>query len=285
MDEEFEEVESPKKGSTVRKIFFIIILIIALIVIYSRYIGTTGLQLKEYKIENNVIDESYNGFKIVQFSDFHYGRTTGIEELKNLVKKINLTKPDIIFFTGDLIDKDYSYSDEDITKISTELAKLKCDYGKYYVTGNHDLNTNYDNIMQGAKFVSLNDRYETITNKNNQTILIAGINYKSTGEYLEELFKNELPLYKVLIMHTPDTFEKIEQYKFNLVLAGHSHNGQINIPVIGTFYTPEGAKKYYKEYYKKDNTDFYISSGIGTSHYNYRLFNRPSFNLYRLNKK
>ena len=85
-------------------------------------------------------------------------------------------------------------------------------------------------------------------------------------------------------MHKPDTFDDIKQYNFNLVLAGHSHNGQIRLPIYGAILTPKGAKKYYKPHYKIDNTDMYISSGIGNTVIDYRLFNRPSFNIYRLNK-
>lgn len=283
MEEEIVEVKH--KGSFIRKLFFVIILLAGLVGIYARYIGTTGLKLKEYSIVNSNIPTNYSGFKIVQFSDIHYGRTVGLRELTNLVNKINLSKPDIIIFTGDLIDKDYSFNDEDITHITNELSKLEADYGKFYVTGDHDLTTNYDNIMQGAQFFSLNDKYEFIVNKKNESIMLAGINYKSTGDYLSELFKNELPSYKILVMHTPDTYDAVKQFNFNLVLAGHSHNGQINIPFIGALYKPLDAKNYYKEYYKIGKTDFYISSGIGTEKFNFRIFNRPSFNIYRLKTK
>ena len=115
--------------------------------------------------------------------------------------------------------------------------------------------------------------------------MLSGTNYNSDLNYLNDLFTKELPSYKINIMHTPDTFDDIKNYNFNLVLAGHSHNGQVDLPFYGAIYTPKGAKKYYKPYYKIDNTDLYISSGIGTSNYNFRLFNRPSFNLYRLNAK
>ena len=73
-----------------------------------------------------------------------------------------------------------------------------------------------------------------------------------------------------------------KEYNFNLALAGHSHNGQINIPYVKKFWMPPGARKYYEPYYKINNTDFYISSGIGSSTLEIRLFEHPSFNFYRL---
>ena len=103
---------------------------------------------------------------------------------------------------------------------------------------------------------------------------------KNTMDFLNN---NEIkPNYSILIIHEPDFIEKIDYNKFNLILAGHSHNGQIRLPFVGALYTPIGSKKYYDEFYKLKNTNLYISSGIGVSEVNYRLFNRPSFNLYRL---
>ncbi len=85
-------------------------------------------------------------------------------------------------------------------------------------------------------------------------------------------------------MHEPDFINEIDYNTFNLILAGHSHNGQIRLPFIGAIILPPGAKKYYKEYYKLNNTDLFISSGLGTSNLDIRLFNKPSFNFYRITK-
>ena len=86
-------------------------------------------------------------------------------------------------------------------------------------------------------------------------------------------------------MHEPDYIDDIDYSKFDLVLAGHSHNGQVRIPFIGATILPDGAKKYYKEYYKLEDTKLYISSGIGTTILPIRLFNKPSYNFYRIIKK
>ncbi len=276
-------IDEEKKGGFLRKLFFSIILIMTLIIVYARYIGTSGLLIKEYSIENNKFPKSFNGLKIAHFSDFHYGTTTDINSLEKLVNEINLMKPDIIVFTGDLVDKNYKISNEDTTNIINELLKLDSTYGNYYVSGNHDIKlSRFDEIMNNSNFINLNDKYDIIYNKNNDTILLNGLSYKSNLEATNELFKNELPNYKINIMHTPDMYIDIKNYNFNLILAGHSHNGQIVLPFYGTLYTPDGAKKYYKPYYNVNNSDFYISSGIGTSNYKFRIFNRPSFNLYRI---
>lgn len=83
-------------------------------------------------------------------------------------------------------------------------------------------------------------------------------------------------------MHKPDEIERFENIPFNLILAGHSHNGQIRLPFIGALLKKDGSKIYTDSYYRIQNSDFYITSGIGTSDISFRLFNHPSFNLYRL---
>ena len=86
------------------------------------------------------------------------------------------------------------------------------------------------------------------------------------------------------IIHEPDYIEQIEYSKFDVIFSGHSHNGQVRLPIIGSMYEPVGAKKYYDEHYDLNGTDLYISSGVGLSWLPIRLFNRPSFNFYRITK-
>ena len=78
--------------------------------------------------------------------------------------------------------------------------------------------------------------------------------------------------------------DDLEDNKYDLILAGHSHNGQINIPLVKDFLIPEGAVKYSNGHYKLENSDLYVSNGIGVSDVNFRLFNTPSIDVYRLVK-
>ena len=277
----------------------IFILIISGIILYARFIGTSGLYVKEYKVTNSSIPDSFYGTKIVQISDIHYGRTIKKQELQNMVDKVNQLKPDIIVLTGDLIDKDTMLTDKMATVISDILKQLNATIGKYAITGNHYYKFDkWATIISDSGFMNLNDRYDIIYNNSTKPIFLGGL---STNTYqkektLEEKIKvmndyfatrteenqNSFPDYKILIMHEPDYVEEVNPENYDLILAGHSHDGQVKLPGIGAVILPNGAKKYHKNYYNLNGTDFYISSGIGTSRYNFRLFNRPSINLYRL---
>lgn len=274
-------------------ILVIIILILGLGLLYSRFIATSGLKVKEYKVVNNKITDSYHGLKIIHLSDIHYNSTINEKELNNIVDKVNKIKPDIVVLTGDLIDERLSY-DKDI--IINCLSKIEAKLGKFAVSGNHDIPLDdYNYIIKESGFTSLDNKYELIYSKTSEPIIISGIGYgdedigiktEQYDKYISELKADDIkPIYSILLVHEPDTVDNLDLNKYDLVLAGHSHGGQVRIPFIGKLYTPQGAKKYYDEYYKISNTDLYISSGLGTSMYKFRLFNRPSFNFYRITNK
>lgn len=264
------------------KIIFLVILIIATIFILLRYIGNMGIKVKEYKIINNNIGNFY-GLKIVHVTDLHYGMTNE-KKLKKLVKEINLTKPDIVLFTGDLVDKNTKYNKEIDNVLIENLKNINAYYGKYYANGDEDLlYKTFDTIMSNSNFISLDDTYEVIYNEKNETIFLSGISPdKSLTNEIKENINLNTYNYKILLTHYPDGVTSVLKYNFDLIASGHSLNGQVRLPFIGSVYTKENSRKYYNSYYKIDNTNLYISSGIGNSTINIRLNNPPSFNLYRI---
>lgn len=273
-------------------ITFIILLSIFGILLYSRYVATSGLITKEYVITTDIAD-SYDGFKIVHFSDLHYGRIITDQELKIISKEINLINPDIVVFTGDLIDDSIDIDNFNDEKLISFLSSIKAKYGKYAVRGNHDYVVYADkikNLFADSGFTYLENSYDILYNESNDKIFIGGLDtsfYDKDDLDKTLAYQNENISYKIILTHEPDISDEIvnKDNTINLILAGHSHNGQVRLPFIGALTTPEKAKKYYDNYYKIQNTDLYVSSGIGVSKVDFRLFNRPSINFYRINKK
>lgn len=280
-EKETKEIKETKENKS--HIFIYILLIIGLIIIYSRYIATTGIQIKEYSVINNKIPKSFKGFKIVHFSDLKYGSTTDQKYLKKLVNKINELNPDIIIFTGDLITSNYKLTDNDKKSIIENLNKLDPKIDIYSIRGDNDINETYNSIITQTKIIEINNLNKLIYYKGDTPIMLIGLDDSINGNQSLDMAFNyeENNYYKILITHEPDTYEKIKDKKIDLFLAGHSLNGQVRLPFIGSVYTPTGAKKYYDSKYKIDNTEIYISNGLGTSKIPYRLNNRPSINLYR----
>ena len=275
------------------KFFISILLILVGVILYARYIGTMGFITKEYTIYSKNIPNGYDGLKIVHFSDIHYNRAINLEKVNSIVEEINLINPDIVVFTGDLVDKDVNLSNDDFDCLAESFSKINAKYGKYAVLGNHDYIV-MDKVIQifdDSGFKYLENNYDVVYNENSEKIFIGGIgnvsynldNLSKTMEY----FNNDTNVdYKIMLVHEPDISDDIvDHYDVDLILAGHSHNGQVRLPVIGALYTPDGSKKYFDNYYDINGTPLYISSGIGVSIINYRLFNKPSINFYRVNKE
>ena len=279
------------KHSTFYKILITCFIIILAIFLYARYYETTKIIVKEKNVIDDSLPESFYGYKIVQLSDIHYKTTIGRIELESIVKNVNKIKPNIIVITGDLLDNNVRYTDNDISNIVDILSKIECKY-KYIITGDNDKNDIFDTIVKKIKFKSLDNNYEIIYNNSNEPLLIGGISTKSDKKLstekissIEDEIKKNNTKYNILLLHEPSIIDEIDYNNYNLILAGHTLNGQVNIPLIKKLNISADSRKYSKTYFKKNNTNIYISPGLGTTNFKARLFNKPTINLYRLLNK
>lgn len=294
LEKELKKEEKKKNRSKLSKFFLkfslILFIIFILTILYMYFIGTKGLVVREYKIENNNLPTSFHGFKVVQFSDLHYLTSINEKELKNIVSKINELRPDLVVFTGDLIDYKKTPTDEDIKILVKYLNKIEATTGLYTIKGNHDyINDNFEKVFNQTKFKIIDNSYELIYYNGNTPIMLTGIGSVIENDYdIDKAFSynKEDNLYTISLLHEPDIIDSIiSKYNVNLALAGHSHNGQIRLPGIGALLSVENGKKYQNEKYIINNTELYVSGGLGTSIYQFRLFNHPSINLFRLTNK
>ena len=278
------------------KIFGILLILIVSTILYSRYIATSGLITNEIVINDNNIPTSFDGLKIVHFSDLHYTRIITEERVNDIVEEINLINPDIVVFTGDLVDTDKVLTEDDKIFLIESLSNINSTYGKYAIYGNHDIANNSENIIDiynKSNFKILDNDYDIIYSKNNDKIFVGGLN--SVSHELEDINKvmsyydsnDSSNTYNIILLHEPDYADNIvNSYdNINLIFAGHSHGGQVRLPIMGALYTPQNGHKYVKGYYDLNGTSLYVTSGIGVSRYNFRLFNKPEINFYRLNKE
>lgn len=276
-----------KKNSIFKKIILFILFLIITSLLYSHFIGTKGLVIREYSVINNKLTSNFHGLKIVHFSDLHYGTTIYLKELKNIVKEINLLKPQIVFFTGDLIDNYANISKDEITKIIIEFNKIDPEVASYMVRGNHDYSDEYTEILKNIDMKLLDNKSELFYYNSDNPLLIIGLSdYLVGNQDINLAFENyNEEYYTILLMHEPDSVNNLDDYQADLILAGHSHNGQVRLPFIGSILKVNGARSYYDSEYIIDDSQMYISGGLGTSKYPFRLFNHPSFNFYRLYNK
>ena len=281
--EEIEDEERKKRNKKIFKILMWIFLPLFILFTISytllRYVGNIGIVVREYPIYSENIDNNLNGLKIVQFSDIHFSNYTKISTIKEMVKLINKTNPDIVIFTGDLIDNEYIISNEDKETLINEFNSITSTIGKYAIKGEDD-GQDFKDIFDSSNFIILENKIEKINIGSSIISLIA------VSEDYKDLEIEDNSNYVIGVIHKPDLADKlIDDFNPNMIIAGHSHNGQIILPLIGPLMKKEGAKKYVSSYYKINNTNLYISGGIGNSKYQFRLLNHPSINFYRLRTK
>lgn len=253
-----------------------LIIIITAIILYAFFIGTKGIFIKEYKINTAKINSAMHGLKILQFSDLHYGSSVNDKMIQQLVNKVNETKPDIVIFSGDLIDERHKLTSKEKESIIKKLSKINAQLGKYYVTGEEDYEE-ATSILNLSGFINLDNQEQLIYLNDLLPIVLLG---KDTIKNYTETNK-EMPIFKMLIIHDPNDIEDYKNYDLDIAIAGHTHNGGINIPKIKDLIINSNYKKNYQIV---NNIKLFINPGIGTSKINVRLFNHPTIYLYRLNK-
>ncbi|HIR58994.1 MAG TPA: metallophosphoesterase [Candidatus Onthousia excrementipullorum] len=283
-----KDIDREKQTEKVKKIvkrIVIALIIIFLLVFFTFFyitnIGTTSLIVNEEAIVNSKLPESFSGLKVIQFGDLHYSNYDLLKEVVNAITKRN---PDLILFTGDLL------GNEDLTpknrkKLVKELKKLNSTLGKYAVLGESD-NDDAISILVDCGFKVLDDSNELIYNESNEPIMLVGLNTNNDSINYDKAFTNyNDTTYTITIFHKPDYIDEfVEVYPVDLALAGHSHLGEIRIPYLLNLASKDHASKYINSYYKINNTEFYITSGIGTDTYDVRINARPSINFFRLRK-
>lgn len=238
-----------------------IIALVLLIYIVSGFINP--LQVTRYSYSSSKIPDGFEGFRIVQITDFHC-KEFGDKE-SELIEAIKNEKPDLIVFTGDSIDgkhpiDNYRYLLEGIYKIAPI----------YYVTGNHEYDkyAPYEEMLELHKQYRIKDLNDTdaIITRNGSAILLSGMDYLPVlnGHNLNIDYANTT-VFNMLLYHGTDRFDGIAPYHYDLVLSGHTHGGLICLPFIGGIITNEGElfPKYDSGVYTRGVSTMISSRGLG----------------------
>lgn len=296
-NEIFKEQKKESLRHTLKLVFIgtiIFAIACAIFFTYTTFISTSKIGVREYRIVNEKLPDSLNGLKIIHISDLHYGSTMFMDNVKKVIDLSNQRNPDIVIFTGDLINKDYKLKNKEQEELINQLQQINVTLGKYAVEGDEDKEI-FTTIMNQSGFSILKNEYDLIYNDTNNPILLTGLGSKLNDNlkiddafaYFKEETHNA-DIYTIAMFHEPDSTDDIlNTYSPDLLLAGHSHNGNIRLPIINkALFKKPGAKKYDQDYYSINKSSLYISSGLGTNNKSgIRLFCRPSINFYRISQK
>jgi len=218
-------------------------------------------------------------FTVVQISDLHCDKK--IRNEKKLVTIINRIKPDIIVFTGDAINDPQALS-----IFKGTLRDLNASLGKFAVKGNWDVWIHdQDGLFNDTGFQEVNERLVRVE-KNGEVVFVAGLNAGSDPKDLAFSEESLEDSYSILLCHYPGIHEELKTPPFDLYLSGHTHGGQVSLPVYGALITlSKYGKKYASGKYQDGTKTIYVHNGVGMEGGHaprIRIFSRPEVAVFQI---
>lgn len=255
---------------------------VALALVYGVLAGKKTIRVVELRLVIPKLPVALSGMKIVHISDIHLGSYENDRFLKRCVDKINKLEPDLILFTGDLVNNFY----QEITGFEDQLERLKARSGKFAIQGNHDYGDYSDWDSPQDKALNLAIIRQKVTEAGFQLLLNRSekINIRDTSLYLvgvENWGHPPFPQYarldsalrnvpgqsfRILLTHDPAHWRDQVRYKTDipLTLAGHTHGGQFAIKIAGIEFSPIClADQNWGGLYKENNQFLYVNRGLG----------------------
>lgn len=235
------------------------------------------------------IPKSFSGFKMVQLSDIHAGYWMTPERFKNIIEIVNEQSPDLVAITGDFILKYGGLQDnKPVLENHADIYKGLTDkYSTVAVLGNHD---HWYDALRVVDFLEecgvriLINSFISIE-RQGELFHIAGVDDVYEGKDDIDAIIAKLPEDggAILLSHEPDfADESAATGRFDLQISGHSHGGQVNIPLFGPLVLPYLGKKYHTGLYKIGDMYQYTNRGVGMSIPSVRFNCRPEITVFTL---
>lgn len=251
-------------------------------------------QLVRFSLPLTRLPTALDGFTIVQLSDLHYDEIFSAIPLRKAVKIVNDLQPDLVVLTGDFVTippfSDYLHNAKQGANTAEAAAQaagqLRARQGVFAVLGNHDHDSDPQRVT-----TALASRGIQMLRNNSVPIETAGARLWLSGvddvlvgkpdldRTLQGIPRDE-PV--VLLAHEPDFADRAAKYPVDLQLSGHSHGGQIRLPVVGAVFLPDLARKYPWGLHRIGALTLYTNVGLGTIRIPARLNCPPEITLFTL---
>lgn len=267
-------------------IYFIIVAFIGLF--YSSNIEPNMLILREKTINVPNWNKNLNNYKIAVISDLHIGQgKINLKKLKQIVDMTNSTTPDLIVILGDFESRNISQNQPPLNNTAKILKTLKAKNGVIAILGNHDYEP-VETIRELLKKsnIKLLENDSIYLSHNGQNIRIIGFKDLWHHELAPEniISKQNKNIPTIVLCHNPDIFPEIPE-NISLTLSGHTHGGEIYIPVLGAPFVPSKfGQRFRKGYIIENNKHLFVTSGIGTLSV-FRFLNPPEIVLLTINSQ
>jgi uncharacterized protein len=262
----------PRRRFWLRWWFWPLALLFSVLFVDSVIIEPYRIETTHYQIQAGVTTP----LKIAQLSDLH---THGLgPRERHMIAIMAAEKPDVIVITGDSLGG-YGGTWQEVQEV---YQQLHAPLGVWFVRGNWENNHPYRPFRREHEFYE-DSGVHLLVNANAQLrpdVWLIGLDDPSSGTVRLDRALAGVPVkaYRVAIFHAPGYFDHIAS-RVNLVLAGHTHGGQVHIPFVPTFWLPRDSGPYLAGWYAKDGTKMYVNRGLGWTALPIRFLCRPEITI------
>jgi uncharacterized protein len=254
--------------------------------LYASQLEPAWMEITQLKLKLPRLGKAFEGFRLVQISDIHMGGWMNRERFTEAIKQALGQKPDLLALTGDFVTYHGEQRiDAEVVNDLSEGFNLLGDVPRVGILGNHDLRSDPDEIrkiMGKYHILDLTNRLHTIA-RGSEQLHIAGVDDMLFGRPDLETVAAGLPEdgSAILLSHEPDfADESARSGRFDLQISGHTHGGQVILPMLGPAYLPRGGRKYFTGLYQVSGMLQYTNRGIGMSTPLIRINCRPEITVF-----
>jgi len=222
------------------------------------------VSVTDQRIWLNGLPEVFAGLRVLQLSDIHHSLFFPLDRVARVVELANRLKPDLVALTGDFI----TYSRRSIEPVAEMLGTLRSRLGVVAVLGNHDFRVGAEIVQKALRrhrIKVLRNRH-IVLHDGCDSLTVAGVDDLGYGADMAAALRgvpHGSP--SILLAHNPRLVRRAARHGVGLVLSGHTHGGQVNLPLLGTVYGRSPEQMRYKIGWDRlGDTQIYVSRGIGT---------------------
>lgn len=227
---------------------------------------------------------AFDGYVIALVTDLHCGRAVPQWWLERVAERCRVLAPDLVVLGGDFV----SHARRDLQGLEAVVSGFRGRDGTVAVLGNHDHwigPTAVSAVLERAGVELLLNRHRVLR-RNGAELVVGGVDDFAHGAVRPDDALRGVPagVPRVLVSHNPDLIEYLPRdLRVDLMLSGHTHNGQLHWPVVGPLTVPsQFGRRYLHGLHRFGETTLYVSAGVGTGAVPFRWGNPPELPLIRL---
>ena len=250
--------------------YSVLVFLGVLLLTYAIFIEPGQLVVQRQSISLPHWSPALNHLKVAVLADLHVGcLSVSVSRLRRVIATTNAQEPDLILMLGDFVASHGRRSALKPEAFAHELSALKAKYGVYAVLGNHDWWYNGEEVRNQLRRANIHVlENESVQLKiNDVSLWIAGLADQWTRTPSIPLSVKSVPVGSpcLMLMHEPDLMRAVPE-SISLSLAGHTHGGQVSLPIIGALIVPTDlGSKFARGLIVEGEKHYFVSSGVGTS--------------------